>query len=277
MAKAIFKWAGGKRRLLPDILSILPKTIDTYYEPMVGGGAVFFKLASTARFKRAVLCDINKELMNAYTVIRNNLEDMLPQLQKLEKKYFYAKERKEYYYKVREHEPENHIQSAARFIFLNKTCFNGLYRVNKAGTFNVPFGKHAQNITICDVDRLQRASKILQKAELVCADFVDVLELMTPKDAAYIDPPYLKCAKTSFTNYTQDGFSYNDHVRLAKVVQKLAKKKIRLVISNADVPETWELYAGLNISKVQAPRSINSDGTGRGKVSELLISTGVWT
>lgn len=272
MAHPIVKWAGGKRRLLEKISKRLPRKIDTYYEPMFGGGAVFFYLQERGRFKNAVISDINEELITAHLVVRDNVKKLIKRLQGIEKAFLSAKDKKEYYNKIREKSPGDKIDVAARFLFLNKTCFNGLYRVNKSGKFNAPFGKY-KTYNIVNEGRLLSAHHALQKAEIVCTSYETVLKNMKAADATYIDPPYIPIDATSFTTYTPGGFTLEDHKKLADYVFRLRNKGMWILVSNSDTIDAWDLYDGMRITKVSAPRNINSDGKGRGKVDELLIST----
>jgi DNA adenine methylase len=274
MAHPIVKWAGGKRRLIKEISSRLPKKIDTYYEPMFGGGAVFFALQENKRFKNAVISDINKELMITHTIVKNNIKKLIKRLQLMEKEFLSVMDKKDYYNKIREKDPEDQIEITARFIYLNHTCFNGLYRVNKSGKFNAPFGKY-KKYNIVNENKLITAHHALQNTEIICESYEKVLKHMTNKDAAYIDPPYIPIDSTSFTTYTPGGFSLEDHRKLAKFIEKLGNKGRWILASNSDTELAWDLYDEFKVDIVLAPRSINSDGSGRGQVKELLISTRV--
>lgn len=272
MANPIVKWAGGKRRLVEEIAVRLPRKINTYYEPMFGGGAVFFHLQERGRFKQAVISDINKELITAHLVVKNDVKKLIKRLQSIEKAFLNSKDKKTFYNKIRDKEPTDEISIAARFLFLNKTCFNGLYRVNKSGKFNAPFGKY-KTYNIVNEGRLLSTHHALQKTEILCSSYETVLKSMNVKDAAYIDPPYIPLNSTSFTTYTPGGFDLEDHKNLSDYIFKLRNRGMWVVASNSDTLEAWDLYDGMNITKVSAPRNINSDGEGRGKVDELLIST----
>ena len=272
MSAPFLKWAGGKRYLAEEILKRLPKKIDTYYEPMVGAGAVFFELENHRRFKRAKLNDVNKELITTYRGIRDDLAGVVRYLARLEQNHKKAKDSEKYYYKVRARDNLHETAQAARMIYLNRTCFNGLYRVNKSGGFNVPCGKYA-NPTICNRELLTQVHNSLQHVRLTAKDFESFLSKIKPTDALYFDPPYWPVDTNSFTSYTSAGFNSSDQARLANLAQKLKKKGVFAVFSNADVPPIHKLYAGLHIDKVLAPRRINSKGDGRGKITELLIST----
>lgn len=269
-ARPPLKWVGGKTALLPEILPRLPKKIGTYFEPFVGGGAVFFALAAEGRFKRAVLGDANEELMNVYAALERRPEKIINTL----KDHIYEEA---YYYKVRALDPRSldDATRAARFIYLNKTCFNGLHRVNKKGQFNVPFGRYT-NPTICDEENLRAVSKVLQGVELSSFDFGHTLHNARRGDVCYLDCPYFPVSVTSnFTAYTGDGFGYDDQVRLRDVSKKLIERGVYVLLSNSDTPTVRKLYKGFKLEKVQAPRRVNSKGGKRGNVGELLISTPV--
>ncbi len=265
------KWAGGKGRLIEEILKRLPDTIHTYYEPFVGGGAVFFALAREGRFRRAILSDTNTDLMDGYRAIRWNVANVIQLLRRHAERHD-----SEYYYEVRAQDRDvlDLYERAARFIYLNRTCFNGLYRVNKAGRFNVPLGDYKAP-RICDEAGLEAVATVLSYGvELLDDNFAEVGNWARRGDAVYFDPPYLPTSKTAnFASYHVDGFGLDEQRRLVKSFQFLTERKIDVVLSQADVPLAHELYAGTNasIDCVQAPRRINSKGSARGNVSELLI------
>lgn len=263
-ARSPIKWAGGKGALLPEILSRLPEKIGTYYEPFVGGGAVFFALAAENRFRHAVLGDANDDLMETYFAIRNDLDEVVRRL-----KAHAGKHSEEYFYKVR---AQRGVYVAARFIYLNKSCFNGLYRVNKKGEFNVPFGKYT-NPTICDEENLRAVSEVLQSAELETDDFEKIVQTAKKGDVVYCDPPYCPASETAnFTAYTADGFGPDEQIRLRDVARTLIDRGVHVLLSNSDTPLVRKLYKGFRLEEVQAPRRVNSKGGKRGNVGELLIS-----
>jgi DNA adenine methylase len=264
VARPFLKWAGGKTALLPEILPRLPKKIGTYYEPFVGGGAVFFALAAE-RFERAVLGDANENLIETYFSIKEDLGMVIPLL-----KLHARKHSEEYFYKVRAN-PGQYI--AARMIYLNKTCFNGLYRVNKKGEFNVPFGKYT-NPTICDEENLRAVSAVLYKVEFFPGDFEVTVQDAEKGDAVYFDPPYAPLSETAnFTTYTAGGFGFDHQIRLRDVAKRLITRGVHVLLSNSDTPLVRDLYKkGFKIEEVQAPRRVNSKGGKRGNVGELLIS-----
>ena len=271
--KPFVKWVGGKRQLLKQFreLGLYPPEAfspmtNTYYEPFVGGGAVFFDLLP----KNAKLSDLNNELVITYNVIKNNVDKLIESLQK----HIYDKE---YYLKVRAEKVEDlsEIEVASRFIFLNRTGFNGLYRVNKSGQFNVPFGRYS-NPVICDEDNLRRVSDALRDVIITHQDYKNVLEAAQNGDFIYFDPPYYPISTTSsFTSYTTEGFLEREQTELRDTFVRLHEKGCFVMLSNSDTPLINKLYSGLNgitINKITASRAINSKGTGRGKITEVLIT-----
>ena len=271
--KPFVKWVGGKRQLLKQFreLGLYPPEAfnpitNTYHEPFVGGGAVFFDLLP----KNAKLSDLNSELAIAYNVIKNNVDELIESLQK----HIYNKE---YYLKVRAEKVEDlsEIEVASRFIFLNHTGFNGLYRVNKSGQFNVPFGRYSNPI-ICDEDNLRRVSDALRDTIITHQDYKNVLKTAQGGDFIYFDPPYYPISATSsFTSYTAEGFLEKEQAELRDTFVKLHEKGCFVMLSNSDTPFINKLYSGLNgitINKITAGRAINSKGTGRGKITEVLIT-----
>ena len=277
--KPILKWAGGKSGLLSEILPRLPETFNDYYEPFLGGGAVFFALADTGRFKRAFLGESNAELMLTYQTLARKPEKVIEALRGLT-----AEHSEKFFYSVRGRQVADRILGvdvivlAARLIYLNKTCFNGLYRVNKKGEFNVPFGDYV-NPPICDEEALRAAALVLKKdVDMGACDFEECVRTAKRGDAVYMDPPYVPLSSTSnFTAYSKSGFSLEDHERLRNCAEKLVARGVHVLLSNADTPFVRELYEGFLIEEVQARRAINSNGGKRGKVGELLIrAKGNW-
>ena len=271
--KPFVKWVGGKRQLLRQFreLGLYPPEdfnpiTNSYYEPFVGGGAVFFDLLP----KNAELSDLNNELVTTYNVIKNNVDELIQSLQK----HIYDKE---YYLKVRAKKIEDlsDVEIASRFIFLNRTGFNGLYRVNKSGQFNVPFGRY-NNPVICDEDNLRRVSDALQDVTITHQDYKHVLKTAKSGDFIYLDPPYYPInATSSFTSYTAEGFLEKEQTELRDTFVKLHEKGCFVMLSNSDTPFINELYSGLDgitINKITAGRSINSKGSGRGKITEVLVT-----
>lgn len=266
-ARPVLKWAGGKGRLVPKILRVLPEQIRTYYEPFVGSAAVFFALATERRFQNAVLGDQNPELINVYRALQTDVKGLIKALSR----HRYDRDT---YYELRDVDPLNLdvAERAARTIYLNKAGFNGLYRVNRSGQFNVPFGRHV-NPTICDEPRLLRAADLLSSVTLQVADFATVCKAAKRKDAVYFDPPYVPLSKTSnFTAYHEKVFDDSEHQRLANLFGKLANKGVALVLSNSDTPLTRNLYAEWSVQKIMVSRPINSKTTHRGHVAEILVA-----
>ncbi len=265
--RPILKWAGGKRSLVPRILAELPDEIDTYYEPFVGGAAVFFALAEAKRFRRAVIADKNPHLIELYQVVRDDLDALLLVLEKRQHQTTEAD-----YYRIRaQHKLKRPVERAARLIYLNRTGYNGLYRVNASGGFNVPHGRYKRP-KIYDPARLRAAAEALQGVVIEEADFERACKRAKPGDAVYLDPPYLPVSKTSsFSAYHAEAFGLPEHARLAKVFAKLAAKGVSAVLSNSDTPGSRALYGDFRPASVAMRRSINSVATGRGVVSELLV------
>lgn len=265
-ARPFLKWVGGKTQLFSRISELLPKTIKTYYEPFVGGGAVFWNLAAQGRFERAVLSDFNEELVTTYKAIQSNPEELIAELKKYQyEKAFFEEMRKKKLSSL------EYINVAARMIYLNKTCFNGLYRVNKKGGFNSPFGRYT-NPTICDEENLRACHKVLQSTKLWCRSFEAVALDAEPGDTVYFDPPYIPLSKTAnFTSYQAGGFGLKEQENLARVFRGLAESGVHVVLSNSDTPTTREIYAGWEIHTVPAKRNINSKATSRGVVNEVLV------
>jgi DNA adenine methylase len=275
-ARPPIKWAGGKTKSLPELLRFVPEKIHTYVEPFVGGGALFFELAKQRRFKHAILNDKNEELMNAYVEIWRSLPALLVVLERHAKQWAARtiEGRAEYFYEVRAQDPKelNDVHRAARFIFLNKTCFNGLYRVNQAGKFNTPVGRYA-NPTICDVENLRAVSEVFKaiKIEFWRSDFGACIGV---GDFTYCDPPYdVLNENADFTGYTAGGFTWADQERLEMVAYASAKRPgTKVVLSNADTPRVRKLYSKWSIHDVKAERTINSKADRRGKITELVIT-----
>lgn len=274
-ARPLVKWCGGKTQLLPELLARVPKTFRDYYEPFVGGGALFFALSPilTSPARKAIINDTNAELVNAYRIVRDAPNVLIPTLSD-ETFYKYDKKR---FYEIRSLQPEKMalLERAARLLYLNKTCFNGLYRVNKKGEFNVPFGRY-NNPRICDAENLQACSRVLQNARIEGRDFESVLGEAQEDDFAYCDCPYLPISKTSnFVAYAQDGFTLADQQRLRDAAIRAHSRGVQVLLSNADHPLVRELYAHhvFAIERVSARRNVNSKASSRGEVGELLIRT----
>lgn len=265
--RPLLKWAGGKRQLLPAIKRHLPEQIDTYFEPFVGGGAVFFSLAGEGRFKRAVLADQNEELIATYRAVRDDVDAVIGELKKLHHS-------EEEYYLVRASRPRLPARRAARMIYLNRTGYNGLYRVNRAGRFNVPFGRYVRP-KICDEERLLAVSQALQGVTLEVASFDTTVQAARPGDAVYFDPPYVPVSATArFAEYQSGGFSDEAHERLADLFGELWQRGVHAVLSNSDTPLTRRLFAPYQFEVVSARRNINSAASRRGATKEILAYGG---
>ena len=268
-AAPFLKWAGGKRQLLPEILSRLPDRCITYYEPFLGGGAVFFALAARGAFRRAVIGDQNHDLVETYLGIRDDVEGVIARLARLAR----MPHGSETYYRVREQNPARLSLAgrAARLIYLNRTGYNGLYRVNRAGRFNVPFGRY-KNPRIMDRDNLRAASRALQDVRIEVGDFEGMVEKAERGDVVYFDPPYVPVSTTSsFTAYDRLPFGPLEQDRLARTLRRLRKRKVYALLSNSDVRFTRGLYEGLPFEAVKVNRLINSRPDKRGPISELLV------
>jgi len=261
-ATPFLKWVGGKTSLLPELMKHVPARLRRYHEPFVGGGALFFAV----RPRRAFLSDSNVELVHCYRQVRDDVYSVLDALARhvYERAHFEA---------VRALEPL-HLMSAeraARFIYLNKTCFNGLWRVNRSGRFNVPFGRY-KNPRFADPSSLITASHALRGVELLCAPFEASLAKAAPGDFVYLDPPYDPVSPTArFASYTAGGFTWEDQRRLAHACIVLNRRGVRFLLSNSATMRVRELYAGFEQRIVRAPRFINSKAEGRGRVDELLV------
>lgn len=269
------KWAGGKGQLLLQLEPYLPASLAGYVEPFVGGGAVFFHLYRQGRLrgKEVVLIDSLEELINCYRMVRDQAEALIAELGRHEA----GKTDREYYYHVRawDRQPDyarrSDLERAARFIFLNRTCYNGLYRVNRRGEFNVPFGRY-RNPTINDPANLRAAGHALQGVRLLAGDFERCLEVAGVGDLVYLDPPYHPLSETaSFTSYTAGDFGVDDQQRLAEVFRRLDRQGCQLMLSNSCTPLIEELYAGYEQIQVRASRPISARADRRGAIAELLV------
>ena len=278
-AQPIVKWAGGKRQLLSELKSRLPQNFNRYFEPFIGGGALFFDQSP----KNAYISDINKELINTYKVIQNNVYELITQLKGIQSQYISldVEGRKRYFLEKRKlynSKRCSSVEVASLFIFLNRTCFNGLYRVNSKGEFNVPHGRYA-NPKICDADNLLAVSKLMQRVEILCGDFAETEKFAGENTIYYLDPPYKPLSETSsFTSYAKDGFGDAEQIRLRDFCTRIAEKKAIFVASNSDPKEeTGEsffehIYCQFKIKRVSATRLINANPNNRGLVSEIMIS-----
>ena len=287
-AKPFVKWVGGKSQLLVEIRKKYPQKIEKYCEPFVGGGAVLFDILQKFQPNEVLINDINKELINTYFQVKNHCEGMIKQLDGLQTQYkklgqedrkvlFYEKRTRYNELKVNGDDAEN-LEKATLFIFLNKTCFNGLYRVNSKGLFNVPFN-NAKNPLICDAENLRSCSQVLQNVILKTGDYKECESFIDERTFVYIDPPYRPLTQTSaFTSYSENQFLDAEQIELAQFIDNISKKGSIILASNSDPKNSNEednffdnLYSNFEIERVSASRMINANGTKRGKLSELLI------
>ena len=290
--KPFIKWVGGKGQLLSEINKLYPvelgKNIKKYAEIFVGGGAVLFDILSKYKLDEVYISDKNLELINTYKSIRDNVDILIKSLKGMEEQYIPLdnENRKDYYYKKREeynslkiNSEVNNIEKAVLFIFLNKTCFNGLYRVNKKGKFNVPMGAYKKP-KICDEENLKNVSLTLRNVKIVYADYRESEKFIDDKTFVYIDPPYRPLNITSsFTSYTENDFNDKEQIELAEYINVLNKKGAKIVISNSDpknndIDDNFfdKLYKNYNINRVKATRMLNSNASLRGAINELLIT-----
>ncbi len=266
LPRPVLKWAGGKGQLLPELLGRAPDDFATYHEPFIGGGAMFFALAGRGRAGRACLSDANGALIDVYLALRDCVDEVIAAL----RPHVYDRDT---YYRVRALRPESLSlpERAARIIYLNKTCYNGLYRENRRGEFNVPFGRY-KNPTICDEPNLRAAARVLRPVDVGQRHFSAVLDYARAGDFVYFDPPYHPVSATAnFTTYDRAGFGPDDQRQLRDVFAALGGMGVRAMLSNSDTPFVRELYAGFRIDQVQATRAVNSKANGRGKVDEVII------
>ena len=271
--KPFVKWAGGKRQLIPQIEKHLPEKFGSYFEPFLGGGALLFNLLSENKNLKGHVSDLNSDLVLSYVTIRDNLNVLLKSLQKHSDKYFANSE--SYYYSVRESNPKSQIEKVSRLLFLNRTCFNGLYRVNSKGKFNVPLGRYSHP-NIVQEENLKSVNQFLNQNKVIikCQDFSSTVEKAKKGDFVYFDPPYQPVSKTAnFTSYTNSNFGLNDLTRLAKVSNQLTKKGVNVLLSNSSSKQVRDLFSSKywKITKIEANRAINSDSNKRTGHSELLI------
>ncbi len=288
--KPFVKWVGGKGQLVDRLEKFLPregeKSLSKYAEPFVGGGALLFSVLSKYNFGQVYISDINAELVNAYNVIKSSVDKLIEKLMEMQAEFLPMDEegRKYYYYTMRD--KFNHtvlgedtaIEKAALFIFLNKTCFNGLYRVNRKGEFNVPMGAY-KNPAICDESNLRNISKALQNITIVCGDYTLSRDFIDHDTFVYLDPPYRPISGTSaFTSYNADTFDDAEQIRLAKFIDEINLTGAKIVLSNSDPQNVnpddkffEDLYRAYHIDKIEATRMINSRPEGRGKINELII------
>lgn len=287
------KWAGGKGSLIPQLNNFYPYElkngiIERYIEPFVGGGAVLIDILQKYDIHEVYAFDINIDLINSYNVIKNNVEELITNLKQMETEYLQLgqEERKNYFYNIRDEynnyeleENEQNVQRAAQFIYLNRTCFNGLYRVNKNGKFNVPVGSY-KNPTICDEENLRQLSQLIQNVQFRYGDYSRSMEYVTENTFVYFDPPYRPLNVTSgFTSYTKEDFNDDNQRELARFYGELNVRNAKLMLSNSNPKNTNKedtffdnIYQGFNINQIQASRMINANSNGRGKISEILVT-----
>ncbi len=289
LAKPFIKWVGGKSQLLDEIREKYPSKIEKYCEPFVGGGAVLFDVLNTFQPEEILINDINKELINTYSQIKNNCEVLISQLSEIQsiyknhsveenKDFFYEKRNRYNELKVNGNDSEN-LEKAVLFVFLNKTCFNGLYRVNSKGLFNVPFN-NAKNPLLCDEDNLRACSNLLQNVEMKVGDYKGCKDFIDSDTFVYIDPPYRPLTQTAaFTSYSETGFSDKEQIELGNFITEISNKGAMVLASNSDPKNANEndnffddLYSQFKIKRVSASRMINSNAKKRGVINELLIS-----
>lgn len=268
-ASPIVKWAGGKTRLLDELIARVPPAFGRYYEPFAGGAALFFRLAPA----RALLTDANAALIGMYHAVRDEVDGVIRNLRRHQKAHG-----KDYYYRVRARWNRGRFAPgparAAAFIYLNKTCFNGLYRVNRDGEFNVPMGRYTDP-TICDPEALRFAHSMLAGVEIRCARYEGVVATASRGDFVYFDPPYAPLTPTAnFTSYTAEKFGVDDQRALARLARRLAARGCHVMLSNSDTPLVRELYDGFQIDRVRCARSINSDAAKRRGIYEVIITGG---
>ncbi len=270
-AKPFVKWAGGKRSLLPRLLSRLPQQFDRYHEPFVGGGALFFavnrnNMKDSGGGGKYCLSDSNPDLVNAFFIVQRDVEPLIDRLRQHAQDHS-----RDHFYHIRsQHNLRDSVERAARFIYLNKTCYNGLWRVNSKGQFNVPLGSSSKP-AICDADNLRACHAALQAVDIVERDFRDIAPCSG--DFVYLDPPYHTRKSGGFTKYARDDFGAGEHKALRELCRSLHERDVRFMLSNSDTPLIRALYADepFRIEVVQAPRMVNRNAAGRGAVNELLI------
>lgn len=271
--KPFVKWAGGKRQLIPVLSKQIPKNFGSFLEPFLGGGAMLFHILTNHPNQKSIVSDLNSNLVLSYITIRDRPDELISSLKNHAKKY--SKNSDSYYYSVRASEPKGQVEKTSRLIFLNRTCFNGLYRVNSKGKFNVPLGRYS-NPNIVNEENLLAVSEILQskKVSIKCQDFGTVLDNSKKGDFVYFDPPYQPVSDTAnFTSYTNRDFTTDDLKRLAKVCQNLDSKGCKILLSNSNCQEVIDTFSkdSWKVVKIQANRAINSNSKKRTGHTELLI------
>jgi len=267
--KPIVKWAGGKRQILNELLRYVPKRFGTYYEPFFGGGSLFIALSKAGNIRKSVISDTNPDIYNLYSIVKEKPGRLIEELDNIS----YGNVRSDYYSARDEFNgmPPFGARRAALFLYLNRLGYNGLYRVNSKGKFNVPFGRYKTH-SMPSREEILAFSEALRGCSILDKDFEIAVSDAEAGDLVYFDPPYMPVSNTAyFTDYTPAGFSYQDQRRLSEVTFKLLERGVAVIISNADTPEIRELYKSINVVQINARRSINSVARGRGAVSELII------
>jgi len=272
--KPFVKWAGGKRQLIPILNQHIPKNFSSYFEPFLGGGAMLFHMVTINPNQNCIVSDLNSDLVLSYITIRDKVDELISSLKNHSKNYF--QNSKSYYYIVRDSEPRSQVEKTSRLIFLNRTCFNGLYRVNSKGKFNVPLGRYT-NPNIVNEENLRAVNQVLKskKIKISCRDFSAILDDVKKNDFVYFDPPYQPVSTTAnFTSYTNRNFTYADLERLCELCEQLNSKNCKFMLSNSNSKEVREIFSNNSwkIKKIESNRSINSDSKKRTGYSELLIT-----
>jgi DNA adenine methylase len=269
--RPFLKWAGGKRQLLPALTGAVAAAgpFRHYHEPFLGGGALYFALARAGRLPAgSYLSDLNQPLIETYLAVRDEVDGLIQLLHEHKRRHS-----EDYFYRVRSESPATPIARAARILYLNRTCYNGLYRENSKGQFNTPFGRYKDPV-ICDTENLRAVSEFLQDTELACVDFSSVLERAEPNDLVYFDPPYVPLSRTAnFTAYSREGFGPKDQERLAQTFAALARHGVKVVLSNSMTDSTRALYEGFPITAVMATRRVNSRAERRGAIPEAIVTS----
>lgn len=265
-ARPFLRWVGGKSSLIDRLFAHVPPEFGTYHEVFLGGGVMFFALHTLGRLKRARLNDVNGRLVNAYRVVQDDVERVIGKLKRMpNEEEYYLRQRK------RNVDSADLATQAAWFIYLNRTCFNGLYRVNAKNEFNVPFG-HRKNLVVCDAVGLREVSRSLRGVEISRDDFEQAAVRAQPGDFVFCDPPYLPRVGNEFVRYSGAGFGYAEHVRLRDVMKALRDRGVKVMITNSGTEEVRQLYDGFDIEEVRVKRSVNRDGMGRGAIPDFIIT-----
>jgi DNA adenine methylase len=272
-AKPFVKWLGGKTKLLPQLTAMQPDSFNRYYEPFIGGGALFFSLMPG----KAVINDLNPHLVNLYTQVRDNLDTLLLKAGELIDIYLELDDaaRDAFYYLIRDEfnqRTDDDTWGASMFLFLNKTCYNGVYRENANGKFNVPFGRR-KTISLHDLDSIKLASEALKGATILNGSYADALKTASKDDFIYLDPPYVPLNATSnFTQYVGSNFGNKEHIELKAIFEELHKRGCKIMMSNSDTEVVRNLYKDFKLTEVLAERAVNCKAQGRGKITELVIT-----